>query len=279
MKNFTNLSLILLILLAGSLVCIVFFLFQPEKSPVADTKPEKDTIANPEKSPVADTNRKAAYDVVVHGPQSEDFIGRMANTYIKRYFNEMGVESIKDQPTNASVFNYYLSVSGNEKGNKFNLIVVYGVAPPSPIGTMPDDLQAVSMDIAKRFQMFIELCEESKAPVADTNRKAAYDVVVHGPQSEDFIGRMANTYIKHYFNEMGVESIKDQPTNASVLNYALSVSGNEKGNKFNLIVVYGVAPPSLIGTMPDDLETVSMDIAKRFQMFIELCEESKEFSK
>ena len=85
--------------------------------------------------------------------------------------------------------------------------------------------------------------------------------------------------IKRYFNEMGTESIKDQPTNASVLSYALSVSGNEKGNKFDLIVVYGVAPPPLIGTMPDDLEAVSMDIAKRFQMFIELCEESKEFSK
>ena len=80
MKNFTGLSLILLILLVGSLVCIVFLLFQPEKDPVADTKPEKDTIANPEKDPVADTNRKTEYDVVVHGPQSEDFIGRMANT-------------------------------------------------------------------------------------------------------------------------------------------------------------------------------------------------------
>ena len=278
MKNFTGLSLILLILLAGSLVCIVFLLFQPEKDPVADTKSEKDTIANPEKDPIADTNRETEYDVVVLGTQSGDFIGRMANTYIKHYFNEMGIEIIKDQLTNAGVLNYYLSVNGNEEGNKFNLIVVYGVAPPPPTGTMPDDLEAVSMDIAKRFQMFIELCKESKDPVADKNRKTEYDVVVHGTQSGDFIGRMANTYIKRHFNEVGIES-KGQPTNAGVLNYALSVNGNEEGNKFNLIVVYGVAPPPPTGTMPDDLEAVSMDIAKRFQMFIELCKESKEFSK
>ena len=41
------------------------------------------------------------------------------------------------------------------------MIVFYGLSLPSPTGTMPGDLEKVSMDITKRFQEFIELMEDT----------------------------------------------------------------------------------------------------------------------
>ena len=117
------------------------------------------TPVQSEKDAIADLNRKTEYAVVIMDADRGDFIAGMAKSYIKRYFGKMGIE-IKDKPTSVEVSNYTLSLIGSEKGNKFEIFVVYGMAPLPSTGTMPDDLEAVSVDIAKRFQKFIEFGEE-----------------------------------------------------------------------------------------------------------------------
>lgn len=126
------------------LICVLFCTFN--STPIQS---EKDTISN---------LKKTEYDVLIMR-DDRDFIAGMAKSYIKRYFSKMDIE-IKDKPTSVEVSNYTLSLIGSEKGNKFEIIVIYGMTPLPSIGAMPDDLEVVSMDIAKRFQKFIEFGEE-----------------------------------------------------------------------------------------------------------------------
>ena len=102
--------------------------------------------------------KKTKYDVMIM-VDNGDLVAGMAKSYIKRYFGKMGIE-IKDKPTSIEVSNYALSLIGSEKGDKLEITVIYIMTPLPSTGTMPDDLEAVSVDIAKRFQKFIEIGEE-----------------------------------------------------------------------------------------------------------------------
>ena len=116
-----------------------------------------------EKDAAADLKENTEYDVLIMR-DDRDFIAGMAKSYIKRYFGKMDIE-IKDKPTSVEVSNYTLSLIGSEKENKFEIIVIYGMTPLPSTGTMPDDLEAVSVDIAKKFQKFIEFGEDFNGKV------------------------------------------------------------------------------------------------------------------
>ena len=59
----------------------------------------------------------------------------------------------------------------------------------------------------------------------------------------------------------------------------LVIFGQEKENQFEITAVYSVSTIPSIGAMPDDLETISVNIANQYVKFIEFFEAFKEKDK